>query len=140
MAPKKPLVTQAEYEVLAGFRHTLRQFLRFSENAARKAGVTPQHHQALLVIRGFPGPGPITIAGFADCLQIRHHSAVGLVDRLAREKLVRRKQLDEDLRRIHLVLTARGNRVLEKLSALHKEQLLSLIPRLSISLGRLSKK
>jgi DNA-binding MarR family transcriptional regulator len=138
MAAKQPLVTQAEYELLAGFRHALRQFLRFSENAARAAGVTPQQHQALLAIRGFPGPGAITIAEFAGRLQIRHHSAVGLVDRLAKQKLVKRTRREEDRRRIHLDLTRHGAAVLEKLSALHKEQLLHMIPRLSDSLRRLS--
>ena len=140
MAASKPVITQAEYETLAGFRHTLRQFLHFSEKAARAAGVTPQHHQALLVIRGFPGPDPITMADFADRLQIRHHSAVGLVDRLVKQRLVRRSQHTEDRRRIHLALTARGGKVLEKLPALHKEQLRHLIPSLSAALRRLSSK
>jgi DNA-binding MarR family transcriptional regulator len=140
MAATKTLITQAEYETLAAFRRTLRQFLHFSENAARAAGVTPQQHQALLVVRGFPGPEPVTIADFAERLQIRHHSAVGLVDRLVKERLVKRTQHDKDHRRIQVSLTAHGGKVLEKLSSLHKEQLLHLMPRLSASLQHLSSK
>jgi DNA-binding MarR family transcriptional regulator len=138
MAANIQAVTQAEYETLAGFRRALRQFLHFSEEAARATGITPQHHQALLAIRGFPRPGLMTITEFAGSLQIRHHSAVGLIDRLVKQKLVRRIRTGKDRRRIQLVLTARGGRVLEKLSALHKEQLRRLIPEFSAALHRLS--
>ena len=117
MAAKKTVVTQAEYETLAGFRQTLRQFLRFSEDAALAAGVTPQQHQALLVIRGSPGATPVTIADFASRLQIRHHSAVGLADRLVKKKLVKRNQRDEDRRQIQAPASPRGGKkALEKLS------------------------
>lgn len=137
---KKPVITQAEYETLAAFRHALRQFLRFSEDAAQAAGIAPQQHQALLAIRGFAGPEPVTIADLAESLQIRHHSAVGLVDRLVRERLVKRIQSKHDRRRMHLSLTVNGGKILEKLSAAHKEQLLHLMPALSGSLKRLSGK
>lgn len=137
---KKPVITQAEYETLAAFRHALRQFLRFSEDAALAAGIAPQQHQALLAIRGFAGPELVTIADLAESLQIRHHSAVGLVDRLVWEGLVKRTQSSDDRRRIHLALTAKGQKILEKLSAAHKEQLLHLMPDLSGSLKRLSGK
>ncbi|HWB61319.1 MAG TPA: MarR family winged helix-turn-helix transcriptional regulator [Chthoniobacteraceae bacterium] len=143
MPAKKPpasaSVTQAEYETLASFRHTLRQFLHFSETAARDSGIAPQQHQALLAIRGFSGPGPITIAELAGHLQVRHHSAVGLVDRLVKQKLVKRTREAEDRRRIHLALTARGDRVLGNLSALHKDQIRRIIPGLTAALRKLSK-
>ena len=138
MPPRKPSITQAEYETLAAFRRTLRQFLHFSETAARAAGIAPQQHQALLAIRGFPGPEPITIAELADHLQVRHHSAVGLADRLVKQKLVKRIRQAEDRRRIHLALTPHGSRVLENLSTLHKDQLRRLIPGLTTALRKLS--
>jgi len=136
MRRKTPPVTQAEYETLADFRYALRQFLRFSENAAESAGVTPQQHQALLAIRGFAAGG-ITISDLAERLQVRHHSAVGLVDRLVKQDLVKRKQDRNDRRTIHLALTTRGQKVLEKLSAAHREQIRKFMPRLSGALGRL---
>lgn len=130
-------ITQAEYEALAELRYSLRQFLRFSEERARGAGITPQQHQALLAIRGFPGRGKVTIGEFAERLQIRHHSAVGLTDRLASKGLVRRKASHSDRRQVYLVLTAPGRKVLEALSAAHKEQLQRVGPQIESLLKQL---
>ena len=77
-------VTQAEYETLANFRYKLRDFHNFSEKEALKVGLTPQQHQALLAIKGFSEDGSITISTLAKKLQIKHHSTVGLLDRIAR--------------------------------------------------------
>jgi DNA-binding MarR family transcriptional regulator len=76
-------VTKAEYETLAAFRYNLRHFLRFSESAAESTGLTSRQYQALLAIKGFPARDCITVGELAEQLQIAHHSAVGLVDRLA---------------------------------------------------------
>src|SRR2546422_10578170 len=48
-------VSKEVYETQAAFRYALRQFLRFSETAARGVGLTPQQYQGLLAIQGFPG-------------------------------------------------------------------------------------
>ena len=135
--PSKQPITQAEYEALAEFRYALRQFLHFSENAARAAGLTPQHHQAMLVIKGFPGRERITIGEVAERLQLRHHSAVGLADRLVAEHYVRRIPDRRDRRQVRLALTHRGETVLRKLSAAHREQLRRAGPQLSQILARL---
>jgi DNA-binding MarR family transcriptional regulator len=116
-------VTQAEYEHLADFRYSLRQFLHFSEEAAQKAGVTPQQHQALLAIKGFPEARNITIGELAERLRVRHHSAVGLVDRLVLKGFITRQHAGADRRQVHLALTEGGRRTLEELSSAHKEQL-----------------
>src|SRR5262245_53018683 len=131
MAMAKPRVTQAQYEMLAELRYSLRQFLSFSEQAAVAAGVTPQQHQALLAIKGYPGGGSISIGELAERLQIRHHSAVGLVDRLVDEGCVRRAPGRDDRRRVQLALTARGEAILEKLSAAHREQLRRIGPQIN---------
>lgn len=130
-------ITQADYEVLAEFRYALRQFLHFSEDAARAACLTPQQHQAMLVIKGFPGGGRITIGELAERLQIRHHSAVGLTDRLVSERYVRRLTDKQDRRQVRLSLTSRGEAVLEKLSAVHYEQLQRMGPQINRLLTRL---
>ena len=116
-------VTQEEYEALAAFRHALNRFLAFSEAAARAAGLKPRLHQALLAIKGAPGGQPVTVGDLARHLLIRHHSAVGLVDRLASLGYVAREQSPLDRRRVLLVVTPRGGRVLERLSAAHREEL-----------------
>lgn len=72
---------KSDYEALAAFRYALRQFLRFSEDAAATEGLSPQQHQALLAIKGFPGRDSVTIGELAEKLQVRHNSAIGLVDR-----------------------------------------------------------
>ena len=63
-------ITKADYEKLAAFRYALRQFLRFSEDAARAVGIEPQQHQALLAIKGFPERDWVTIGELADKLSI----------------------------------------------------------------------
>jgi len=119
---------KADYEALAAFRYALRQFIRFSEEAAVAEGLSPQQHQALLAIKGFPGRDAVTIGELAERLQIRHHSAGGLVDRLEAEGYVERKPSEEDARKVFVALTARGLRALEHLSAAHRQELRRIGP------------
>src|SRR5215472_14110937 len=136
MAARSKL-SQSEYESLATFRYALRQFLRFSEQAATRSGITPQQHQALLAIKGFPGSDRLRVGELAERLQLRHHSTVELVDRMARLKLVAREGSHIDRREVLVRLTGKGERVLAKLSAAHKEQLRRIGPELSGLLRRL---
>ena len=124
-------VTQKEYEKLAAFRFNLRQFLRFSEVAARSVGLTSQQHQALLSIKGFPGGKTITIGQLADQLQVAHHTAVELVDRLTLQDLVLREGSTVDRRHVHIKLTDRGVEILEALTWVHREELRRLSRRLN---------
>lgn len=134
---RTPSLSQNQYENLASFRFALRQFLRFSEQAAQAAGVTPQQHQALLAIKGFPGRSRVTVGELAERLQTAHHSAVGLVDRLVAEKLVKREASKEDRRQVFVVLTRAGEKLLEALSAVHHEELRRVGPEIRELLGRL---
>ena len=131
LMPAKNKITKAHYEMLAEFRYALRKFHRFSEEAAQTAGITPRQHQALLAIKGFPGRDQITIGELAERLQIKHHSAVGLADRLMTEKLVQRTTGPKDHRQVHVHLTAAGEAVLAKLSSTHQEQLRRIGPRIN---------
>jgi DNA-binding MarR family transcriptional regulator len=136
--PLKPQITKEHYETLAEFRYALRKFLRFSEDAARSTGLTPQHHQAMLAIKGFPERDQVNIGELAERLQIKHHSAVGLVDRLVTEKFVRRVPDEKDRRQVNITLTRHGEAVLEKLSAMHREQLKRIAPELGRLLTRIN--
>ena len=109
-------ITQAEYQTLAAFRYSVRKFLHFSEETARSVGLTPQQHQALLGIKGFVRPGPATIGDVARFLLIRHHSAVELINRMAKLDLISRGADPEDARRVHLKLTRKGEQKLQALS------------------------
>ena len=113
----------ADYRALAGWRYVLRQFLHFSEQAAAAEGLSPQQHQALLAIKGFPGREQVSVGELAERLRVRHHSAVGLVNRLGAEKLVRRAASGEDRRKMLVSLTPDGQRVLSKLSSAHRQEL-----------------
>ena len=130
------MVHSLEYEALAEFRTQIRQFLAFSENAARAAGLEPAQHQALLALKGLPPGERPTIGAVAQRLLVRHHSAVGLVDRLAQRGLVRRLPGEEDGREIHLQITPAGEKVLRRLALAHRAELRSAAPKLVRSLRR----
>lgn len=134
--PDNP-ITDDEYATLAAFRYELRQFLRFSEAAAGAVGLTPQQHQALLAIRGFPGPEGMTVGELAERLQIKPHSAVGLANRLVAQELVARRASAADRRQVLLALTPRGNDLLAELAAAHKTELRRLRATLHDLLERL---
>jgi DNA-binding MarR family transcriptional regulator len=126
----------ADYQSLAGFRYQLRRFLRFSEDAARRAGLEPQHHQLILAIKGKPDDDEPRIAYLAERLQIQHHSAVELVDRLVKKGLITRTRDGEDRREVHVHLTARGEKVLGELTLHMREELQSAAPALVASLRK----
>ncbi len=105
---------------LAQFRYALRKFLRFSENAARRHGVTPQQHQLILGVAGFTGRGSATISELAEFLQERPHSVIGLIERAVEHGLVRRTQDKSDRRVVNVTLTASGKKILSRLTALHQ--------------------
>jgi len=129
---------KAEYETLAAFRYALRKFIHFSEQAAEAARVTPQQHQALLAIKGFPGRDRVTVGELAERLQLRHHSVVGLLDRLMKEKLVARTRSAGDRRQVLIELTSRGEKTLAMLSTMHREQLQRIGPEITQLLARLN--
>jgi DNA-binding MarR family transcriptional regulator len=135
MPSPRPKVTKSHYETLAALRHALRAFLRFSETAAAAAGLTAQQHQAMLAIKGFAGRDRASIGEIAQRLHLLHHSAVGLIDRLEKRQLVRRVPSRADRRRVDILLTARGEALLEKLSAAHLAELRQHGPELHRLLG-----
>lgn len=121
--PQRTVISKAEYEALAEFRKQLRLFLSFSEDAAKRVGLSPHQYQAMLAIKGFPGREHATIGELAETLQIRHHSAVGLINRLEQQKYVEREASAEDRRRVYVRLTALGSELLEQLATVHKQEL-----------------
>jgi DNA-binding MarR family transcriptional regulator len=141
MAAKKSHALQADtlrpadYRLLSDFRHQLREFAAFSENAAREEGLAPQQHQALLAIKGFEGTP--TVGDLAERLMIRHHSAVGLVDRLVEARLLMRCHDVDDRRRVTLALTRHAEELLARLSAQHRAELRRVAPMLRALLARI---
>jgi DNA-binding MarR family transcriptional regulator len=121
---------RVDYRALGAFRYQIRRFLRFSEEAARRAGLEPHQHQLLLAVKGLPAGVEPSVGELAERLQLRHHSVVELVDRLERRRLVRRRRSEEDHRRVKVELTAEGERILASLSAEHHAELESTGPAL----------
>jgi DNA-binding MarR family transcriptional regulator len=117
------MMGDSDYAALAQFRYQIRSFLAFSEAAAAQQGLTPTQHQALLGIKGFVRPGPANVGDVARFLQVRHHSAGELINRLAKLGLVSRVADPEDARRVHLKLTKKGEQKLQALSRKNLEEL-----------------
>jgi DNA-binding MarR family transcriptional regulator len=126
-----------DFEALAEFRYQIRKFIRFSERAARDAGVEPQQHQLLLAVKGMPPGVAPSIGEIASRLQIVHHSAVELVDRLEEQGLVQRRRNPDDRRQVFLSLTQKGERVLRELSVHHRRELAASGPELASALRKL---
>ena len=119
-----------DYQSLADLRYEIRRFLNFSEKAARAAGIEPQQHQALLAIKGRRAGLATTVGVLAERLQIRHHTAVELIDRLESKNWIRRSPSQGDARKVDLRLTRRADMLLRMLSVSHRDELRTAGPRL----------
>jgi DNA-binding MarR family transcriptional regulator len=123
-------LSNEDYSRLLDFRTGIRRFLHWSEQQALDIGLTPAQHQLLLAIRGHADPAGPTVGDIANYLLLRHHSAVGLVDRAEAAGPVARHGDADDQRVVRLRLTAMGSRRLRQLSEAHLEELARLAPRL----------
>jgi DNA-binding MarR family transcriptional regulator len=116
-------LTKRDFEALARFRFGIRRYLRFSEETVRGHGLAPQQYVLLLALKGFPDREWATVRELADRLQLRHHSVVELVNRAQGQGLVQRAAHPEDARAVRVLLTADGEAILARLSALHRDEL-----------------
>ena len=137
MTPGTPRrLTRTDYQTLAELRYLLRCFTAFSTTAARQCGLTGQQHQALLAVKG-AAYERLSVGELAERLQLRHHSTVGLIDRLVARGLLRRHDDRGDRRRVIVAVTSLGERRLARLSRAHREELRRLTPMLRSLLARL---
>lgn len=118
-------LTQRDYEILANFRARLRNFLHFSEDEARREGLTPQQHQLLLAVQGSHGRNWSTVNELSESLQVKNHSTVGLINRMVESGLVSRRKSEEDHRSTEIHVTPRGQEVLNRLTVTHRRELLT---------------
>jgi DNA-binding MarR family transcriptional regulator len=130
----QPDISLVGYRKLAEFRYRIRQFLHFSEEAARLAGIEPQQHQLLLAIKGLPDSTRPTVTAISSRLCLRHHSTVELINRLVERGAVKRRHSEEDRREVLVELTPHGEQLLRMLSVLHWEELQNSGPALSEAL------
>ena len=127
-------LTLSDYQALAEFRYQIRKFLHFSEQAVQAAGLERGQYQLMLAIKGMPEGVRPRIRELADRMQIQHHSAVELINRLEKGGYVRRERAQEDRREVLLALTPKGERVLGSLALHHHEELRSAAPGLVAAL------
>ena len=125
--PKKNV--SPDFKAMAELRYQIRRFLRFSENAARQAGIEPQQHQLMLAVRGLPESLKPTIGVLAERMQLQHHSTVELIDRLVDRAFLCRLRATDDRRQVLVKLTHEGEKFLKTLSLHHLQELQSAGPK-----------
>jgi DNA-binding MarR family transcriptional regulator len=130
-------LTLSDYQALAEFRYQIRRFLRFSEQVVKQAGMEHGQYQLMLAIKGMPADVRPRIRELANRMQIRHHSAVELVNRLEAGGYVHRTRAQDDRREVLLALTAKGEKVLSELAMHHHEELRTSGPDLATALRRI---
>ncbi len=117
-------LSKKDFETLSDFRYRLRRFLRFSEEVVHEQGLTHLQYLLLLHVKGYQGREWATIGELAEKLQCHHHGAVSLVSRCEKLGLVYRQQGRHDKREVEVHLTPEGNRMVEKLARLHRDELI----------------
>ncbi len=127
----KRQLSNDDFEELLAFRTELRRFLRWSEGQAKSAGLTPAQHQLLLAVRGHDDDRGPTVGDIANYLLLRPHSVVGLLDRAEAAGLVTRHRVDDDGRVVRITLTSLAKQRLNRLTALHLDELRRLAPSLN---------
>ena len=133
-------VRPQDYQGLAEFRYLLRKFLRFSKDLLRaNADLNPEQYEALLAVKAFSSDKGLTISQLSERLQVKHHSAVNIVDRLVEKKLVTRSAGETDRRQRHVELTTKGEKLIEELAAAHWNELRKRSGEMINALERLRK-
>jgi len=116
-------VNKKQYEAIAEFRYSIRKFLQFSETAAHAAGITPQQHQVLLAIKGYPGREWATVGELAERLCAGQTAVTNLVGRMEAAGLLERRTNPRDRRSVTVHITGKGEEILSSLSKQHMSEL-----------------
>ena len=127
-----------DYAALGAFRYAMRKFLRVSKDVvAARAKLTPEQYEALLAIKSSSGANGMTVGEISERLQVKHHTAVSLLDRLEARKLATRKRAAADKRNVNVQLTKAGASLLARLAAIHHRELQQRSPEIIDALRRL---
>ena len=133
---KKTLQTK-DYVALGAFRYAMRKFLRFSKDVVQRAKLTPEQYEALLAIKSSSGANGVTVGDISERLQVKHHTAVSLLDKLEARKLATRKRANADRRNVNVQLTRAGASLLAGLAAIHQRELRQRSPEIINALRRI---
>ena len=121
-----PDFTKQDFETLSDFRYQLRRFLHWSEQLTKLAGVTNLQYLLMLHVKGYAKREWATITELAERLQAQHHGVVALVTRCEKIGLVERKAGRSDGREVEIHLTRKGEKLVEKLARLHRDELIRI--------------
>jgi DNA-binding MarR family transcriptional regulator len=133
-----PRLQADDYDALASFRYAMRKWLSFSKQTlAAKADLTPEQYEALLALKAFSGSTGLAISELSERLQVKHHTAVSLVAKLEGLRLVQRRSGLDDRRQVFITLTADGERILENVALLHRQEIRSRSLEMIEALSRL---
>ncbi len=128
-----------DYDALAAFRYAMRKFLRFSKEALAAARLTTEQYEALLAIKTRSNSTGITVGELSERLQVKHHTAVSLLDKLVARRLVVRQRASKDRRQVHVKLLPGGRSVLARMAALHRPEIRNRSSEMIQALRRLQK-
>jgi DNA-binding MarR family transcriptional regulator len=120
------LISHEQYCALSQFRSALAGFLRFSERAARGAGITPTQYLLLLHIRGAPARTWATVGQLALLLHASPHGTTALVGRCCALGLVTKRRSRNDSRCVEVHLTPRALTLVARVAGRHREELRTL--------------
>jgi DNA-binding MarR family transcriptional regulator len=133
-------ISASTYEALAAFRYHIREYLAFSDKAARAAGLEPKHYELLLAAKGLREGNTATVGTVASLLHLRHHSTVELIDRAEGRGLVRRQRISNGHSYVLIEITAKGERLLAKAVAMRLRELEAAGPLLAKALANLTRR
>jgi len=136
MSGKAPRPAKEELVARARFRHQLRLFERFTEDACVESGVTMPQYMLLLQVAGRPERDWALVGELAECLVLRHHTAVELTSRCEAAGLVLRERDEDDQRKVRVRLTAPGRRIVERVARAHGQELEQLLDHMGEALAR----
>ncbi len=117
------------YPIIALNKRDLARLARYfgiSERAAKQAGITPLQYLLLLHLRGYPGREWATVGELAARLQASAHGTAALVSRCEAQGYIKRKRSSSDRRCVEIRLTRKAEAVLNRVAALHREELRAL--------------
>jgi DNA-binding MarR family transcriptional regulator len=135
-----PALDQKDYHGMAALRYVLRKLLRFSkQHVSAKAKLTTEQYEALLALKAFSGREGLTVGQLSERVQIEHHTAVSLTNKLAARKLVNKRRGNPDRRYVYVKLTPRGIKLLASLAAGHRREIRKHAAEIIKSLKQLKK-
>lgn len=122
----EPTLSEQDFRDQADFRAALRSFLSFSEQQARVRGITPRQHLVLLLTRGHASYPRVAVGELAAVLKLSPSTTSLLVDRAVHRGLLQRMHDDADRRRVFVSLTVEGQRILNQMMRVNRQEMRTL--------------